>query len=179
MLKYSRLWLQRNWSSRKQGQVRKQLLEDFRHWSADCVLQSLSICEAACIRCSSGESQTTKFQISYRRLLYCTHTFDFFFLNFLGFSETQSTWHIAHYWPIVPAPDDGWWWVWSSQWEGWQGKQTYSDEICAVPRCSSQIPHDLIWARTRAAAVENQQLTTWDIVRPNYVHKWATNERQT
>jgi hypothetical protein len=34
-------------------------------------------------------------------------------------------------WPIVPAPDDRWWWMWSSKWnENWQGKQQYSEKTC-------------------------------------------------
>jgi hypothetical protein len=35
-------------------------------------------------------------------------------------------------WPIVPAPDDRWWWVLSSRWnENWQGKPKYSEETCS------------------------------------------------
>jgi hypothetical protein len=34
-------------------------------------------------------------------------------------------------WPIVPAPDDRWWWLWSSRWnENWQRKPKYSEKIC-------------------------------------------------
>jgi hypothetical protein len=34
-------------------------------------------------------------------------------------------------WPIVPAPDDRWWWMWSSRWnENWQGKPKYSEKKC-------------------------------------------------
>jgi hypothetical protein len=54
-----------------------------------------------------------------------------FLFSFLGWGETESTWYCGHYWPIVPAPDDRWWWVWSSRWnENWQGKPKYSDKIC-------------------------------------------------
>jgi hypothetical protein len=35
-----------------------------------------------------------------------------------------------------------------------------------VPLCPLQIPHDLIKARTRAAAVGNQRLTAWAMARP-------------
>jgi hypothetical protein len=32
-------------------------------------------------------------------------------------------------WPIVPAPDDRWWWMWSSRWnKNWQGKPKYSEK---------------------------------------------------
>jgi hypothetical protein len=34
-------------------------------------------------------------------------------------------------WPIVPAPDDRWWWMRSSRWnENWQGKPEYSEKNC-------------------------------------------------
>jgi hypothetical protein len=29
-----------------------------------------------------------------------------FFFNFLGMGETESSWYVGHYWPIVPAPDN-------------------------------------------------------------------------
>jgi hypothetical protein len=51
----------------------------------------------------------------------------------------------ATIWPIVPPRDDGWW-VWGSRWnENWLGKW----------KCSyaPQIPNDLTWCRTWAAAV--------------------------
>jgi hypothetical protein len=34
-------------------------------------------------------------------------------------------------WPVVPVPDDRWWWMWRSRWnENWQGKPKFSDKIC-------------------------------------------------
>jgi hypothetical protein len=49
-----------------------------------------------------------------------------YFFIFLGWGEIGSTW------PIVPAPDDKWWWsMRSSRWnETWQGKQKYSEKTC-------------------------------------------------
>jgi hypothetical protein len=39
--------------------------------------------------------------------------------------------YCGHFWPIVPAPDDGWGWLWSNWWnEDWQGKPKYSEKIC-------------------------------------------------
>jgi hypothetical protein len=35
-----------------------------------------------------------------------------------------------------------------------------------VPLCPPHIPHDLNWARTRAAAVGNRRLTAWAMARP-------------
>jgi hypothetical protein len=55
-------------------------------------------------------------------------------------------------WPIVQAPDDRWWWMYSSRWnENWQGKQKYSGKTCSSSTLSTTNP---TWARTRAAAVE-------------------------
>jgi hypothetical protein len=37
--------------------------------------------------------------------------------------------YCGHYWPIVPAPDDRWWWLWRNWWnEDWQGKPKYSEK---------------------------------------------------
>jgi hypothetical protein len=39
----------------------------------------------------------------------------------------------ATVWPIVPAPDDRSWWLWSSRWNAnWHGKQKYSEKNCPV-----------------------------------------------
>jgi hypothetical protein len=39
----------------------------------------------------------------------------------LGTSDTN--------WPIIPAPDERWWWVWSSRWnENWQRKPQCSED---------------------------------------------------
>jgi hypothetical protein len=37
-----------------------------------------------------------------------------------------------------------------------------------VPLCPPQIPHDLTWARTRAAAVGSQQLAAWAMAQPKF-----------
>jgi hypothetical protein len=59
--------------------------------------------------------------------------------------------------PIVPAPgdyDDG-------EIGGiiGRGNRSTRRKPAAVPLCPPQIPHDLTWARTLAAAVGSQQLT--------------------
>jgi hypothetical protein len=47
----------------------------------------------------------------------------------------------ATVWPIVPAPDDRWWWVWNSWWnENWQGKPKYSEETCPSATLSTKNP---------------------------------------
>jgi hypothetical protein len=41
-----------------------------------------------------------------------------------------------------------------------------------VPLCPPQIPHDLTWARTRAAVVGNRRLIAWAMARPQHKYKW-------
>jgi hypothetical protein len=44
-------------------------------------------------------------------------------------------------WPIVPAPDNTRWWVWSSRWnENWH--RITRSNLAPVPLCPPQIPHD-------------------------------------
>jgi hypothetical protein len=44
-------------------------------------------------------------------------------------------------WPIVPAPDDRWWWMWNSRWnENWQGKPKYSEKTCPIGILSTTNP---------------------------------------
>jgi hypothetical protein len=50
-------------------------------------------------------------------------------------------WDWAHYWPIVPAPDDRWWWLWCNWWnEDWQGKLKYSEKTCPSATLSTKNP---------------------------------------
>jgi hypothetical protein len=59
-------------------------------------------------------------------------------LSPLGTSATNS--------PIVPAPDERWWWVCSSRWnENWQGKPKYSEKTCPSATLFTTNPtwHDL------------------------------------
>jgi hypothetical protein len=43
----------------------------------------------------------------------------------------------ATVWPILPAPHDGWWWVWSNE---WQGKQKCSEKTCRSAALSTTNP---------------------------------------
>jgi hypothetical protein len=44
-------------------------------------------------------------------------------------------------WPIVPAPDDRWWRVWTSWWNGtWLGQQKYSEKTCPSATLSTTNP---------------------------------------
>jgi hypothetical protein len=44
-------------------------------------------------------------------------------------------------WPIVPAPEDRWWWMWSSRWNAnWQGKPKYSEKTCPSATLSTTNP---------------------------------------
>jgi hypothetical protein len=68
-------------------------------------------------------------------------------------------------WPIVPAPgdyDDG-------EFGGMKigsGNRSTRRKRAPAPLCPPQIPLDQTRARTRAAAVGSQRLTTWAMVRP-------------
>jgi hypothetical protein len=53
-------------------------------------------------------------------------------LNPLGTSVTI--------WPIAKIPDDGWWCVWNSRWNDWQGKPKYSEKTCPSETLSAIIP---------------------------------------
>jgi hypothetical protein len=69
----------------------------------------------------------------------------------------------ATIWPIVSAPDDRWWWLWSTI--GRQNRSTRR-KSAPMPLCSSQIPHDLTWALPRAAVMASWRLTAWAMAQP-------------
>jgi hypothetical protein len=49
--------------------------------------------------------------------------------------------YCSHFWPIVPAPDDRWGWLWSNWWnEYWQGKPKYSQKTCPSATLSTTNP---------------------------------------
>jgi hypothetical protein len=74
------------------------------------------------------------------------------------------TW--ATIWPIVPVPDDRRWvWIVGGMRIG-RGNRSTRRKPAPVPLCPPQIPHDLTWDRTRAAAVGCRRLTVWAITRP-------------
>jgi hypothetical protein len=105
-------------------------------------------------------SPTLSHPTSIRWVLLLSHTRLVFFswdrvrLRPLGTSATN--------WPTVPAPDDGWWGMWSSRWnEIGRGNRSTRRKPASVPLCSPQIPHNLTWALTRAAAVGSRRLTAW------------------
>jgi hypothetical protein len=55
-------------------------------------------------------------------------------------------------WPIVPAPDD------SLEFGAVGGMRIGRREPVLAPLCPPQIPYDLIWDRTQAAAVGSRRL---------------------
>jgi hypothetical protein len=64
-----------------------------------------------------------------------------YLVSFSGWGETESTWYVGHCFPIVPAPDDRWWWLWSSRWnEDLQGKPKYSEKTCPSATLSTTNP---------------------------------------
>jgi hypothetical protein len=55
--------------------------------------------------------------------------FFFIFIFIMGWDSPIGT--ATTLWPIVPVPDDRWWWLWSNRWNAnWQGKPKYSEKTC-------------------------------------------------
>jgi hypothetical protein len=78
-----------------------------------------------------------------------------FFFSLVGWDF----WYCGHYWPIVPAPDDGWWWLWRNWWnEDWKvlGKNLPQRHFV---HHKSHMTRPWFWIR--AAAVGSQRLTSW------------------
>jgi hypothetical protein len=49
--------------------------------------------------------------------------------------------YCGHFWPIIPAPDDWWGWLWSNWWnEDWQRKPKYSEKTCPSATLSTTNP---------------------------------------
>jgi hypothetical protein len=99
----------------------------------------------------------------------------FFLLVSWGGVKLEFTCTAATAWPIIPATVERWW-LWSNRWnENWQDKQKYLEKPSLVPLCPPQIPHDLTWAWTPAAAVGSRQLTAWATAQSllsNSYHTW-------
>jgi hypothetical protein len=68
-------------------------------------------------------------------------------------------------WPILSAPDDDECGAVSRMKIGGGNRRTRR-KPAPVPLCPPQIPHDLTWPRTRAAAVGSRRLTAWAMARP-------------
>jgi hypothetical protein len=70
----------------------------------------------------------------------------------------------ATVWPIVPAIDDDEYGSVGGMIIGSENRSARRKRA-PVPLRPPQIPHDLTWDRTRAAAVGNLHLTAWAIAR--------------
>jgi hypothetical protein len=69
-----------------------------------------------------------------------TYFFKIFVSFFLRFVR-RDLGYCGHYWPIVPAPDDRWWWLWRNWWnEARQGKPKYSEKTCPSATLSTTNP---------------------------------------
>jgi hypothetical protein len=94
-------------------------------------------------------------------------SFCFFFFSFLGWGETESTWYVGHYLAYCTSPGLQMMNVEQSvEWELAGKTEVLGGKPAPMPLCPPQIPHDLTWARTRAAAVGNRRLTAWAMARP-------------
>jgi hypothetical protein len=68
-------------------------------------------------------------------------------------------------WPIVPAPDDRWWWLWSNRRnEDWQGKPKYSEKTCRSVHHESH----MTWPGIEPGPPrgESRRRTSWAMVQP-------------
>jgi hypothetical protein len=77
-------------------------------------------------------------------------------------------------WLIVLAPDDGW--LYECGTIGMIGRGNWSTrrKPAPVPLCSPQIPHDMTWARTCAAAVGSRyRLSWWITLHGKLVWEWV------
>jgi hypothetical protein len=94
-------------------------------------------------------------------LLGC-HAVYLFMYYYYSWVETEPTWYCCHYLPVVPAPDDRWWWLWSNWWnEDWQGKPN-----CPSATLSTTQPTWTDLGFNPAAAVGSRRLTAWAMARP-------------
>jgi hypothetical protein len=63
------------------------------------------------------------------------------YMIFTAIGVGLSPLYCGHFWPIVPAPDDRWRWLWSNWWnEDWQGKPKYSEKTCPTATLSTTNP---------------------------------------
>jgi hypothetical protein len=54
--------------------------------------------------------------------------------------------YCGHYWPIVPAPDDRWGWLWRNWWhKDWDGKPKYAEKTCPSATLSTTTPTTPTW----------------------------------
>jgi hypothetical protein len=76
-------------------------------------------------------------------------------------------------WSIVPVPGDE-----NGVFDGMKigrGNQSTREKPAPAPLCAPEIKHGLTWDRTRAAAVETRQLTTWATARPLVCYLFTFN----
>jgi hypothetical protein len=118
----------------------------------------------------SGSVNLLPLQTNYRRKLKvkaahcysikfgCQYKCNFFLIRVVGvWVQTASTWHVGHFWPIVPAPVD----CEDGEFVGMKiGRGNRSTRRKSTPAQLSppQIPLDQTRARTRVAAAGSQPL---------------------
>jgi hypothetical protein len=109
-----------------------------------------------------------------QKCIYGTYEFLISFFQFAywgrGGVHTESTRHVSHFWPIVPAPRDRE----DREFGGMKigrGNLSTRRKPALAPLCPPQIPLDQTQARTRTAAMGSQRLTASAMVRPWHLRK--------
>jgi hypothetical protein len=80
-----------------------------------------------------------------------------FFLSFLRWGETESTWYVGHHFARSRTMDDDECGAVGCMID--RGNRNTRRKTASVPRFPPQIPHDVTRVRTRAAAVGSLGLT--------------------
>jgi hypothetical protein len=114
----------------------------------------------------------TKWLGAYQDEPFCIEMLLFIF----SWGVTESTWYCGYCLAFCT----------SSRWEAMvivkqidgmqigRGTRSTRRKPAPLPLCPPQIPHDLTWVRTRAAAVGSRRLTAWAMARPPYqVSEWV------
>jgi hypothetical protein len=96
----------------------------FRHWMQDISINR----EYLYVYFSSEKIQFLELSLTaLTSPLRPTIAFFFFVASGVGLSPL----YCGHFWPVVPAPDDRWGWLWNNWWnKDWDGKPKYSEKTC-------------------------------------------------
>jgi hypothetical protein len=88
-----------------------------------------------------GNRDLSRLSLAYKHTTVHLHQLSFSFLVSCGGVRLSPFVTSATNWSIAPAPDDTWWWIWSSRRnENWQRKPKYSEKTCPNATLSTTNP---------------------------------------